>query len=267
MSKINDQYEDMMTLKGWTEATKRTYRSLLFRFQNDFKGKDIYGATTDELISYIASMKSRAVMAQMYGVLKNLYTHVLKQPRKFGFIPFPKSGNHLPNLITHDEMLKIIDFLSYIKHKVILHLLYGTGLRSFELCKAKWSDIERTDSPNNPLLLKVKGKGNVERRVPISKSLNTLLIKYCKAEKLKCDNSNDYIFGGKKPYSKRSVAAIVEKASNGKLTPHDFRHNYAQWLVDNGTELETVRQLLGHKRLATVQIYARTRQDKIKTPV
>lgn len=260
MSEIIERYETIMKVKNWTEATKITYRATLKKFLNEFPG-NIHRATTDELISYIASMKSRAVMAQMRVVLKHLYT------RKFGFIPFPKSETHLPNLITHVEMLKIIDSPSYIKHKVILHLLYGTGLRSFELCKIKWSDIERTDSPNNPLSLKVMGKGSVERPVPISNSLNALLIKYCKTEKLHCDNSDDYIFGRNKPYSQRSVAAIVERASNGKLSPHDFRHNYAQWLVDNGTELETVRQLLGHKRISTIQIYARTRQDKIKTPV
>lgn len=92
-----------------------------------------------------------------------------------------------------------------------------------------------------------------------------MLVKYCKEYGLNCSNSNDYIFGGDKPYSKRSVANIVKKWIG--TNPHQLRHQYAQYLVDNGTELETVRRLLGHKHLSTVQIYARQRNETIKTPV
>lgn len=260
MSEIIERYETMMTVKNWTEDTRRTYRSLLKKFLNEFQD-NVHRATTDQLTEYIASMPSRSSMAQMYGVLKNLYTYVLKQPRKFGFIPFPKPEHSLPKQISHDKLIKAIDTCKNTKHRLILMMLYGTGLRAFELCKLKWSDIER----GKCLIIRVKGKGGVIREVPLSLGIHSLLVDYCREYKLRCENSNDYIFGGKNPYSKRSVANIVKKYV--KINPHQFRHAYAQYLVDNGTELETVRQLLGHKHLSTVQIYARTKPDKVQLPV
>jgi len=264
MSVIIEQYENMMIVKNWTEATKATYRSLLKKFLFEFKG-NVQRATTDELIKYIASMPSRSSMAQMYGVLKNLYAHVLKQKRKFGFVPFPKKEFTIYKLIEHAELLKMCNLPRNTKHKLILNMLYGTGLRVSEICELKWSDIERTGKPINPLALVVNGKGNKQRRIPISSTINQMLIAFCKEYKLNCDNSDDYIFGGKKPYSVRSVANICEKYCG--VSPHKIRHAYSQWMHDNGTELETLRQLLGHNSLSTVQIYARTKPEKIITPV
>lgn len=260
MSELFERFESVMTAKHWTEDTKRNYRSMLKKFLSEYKG-NVHRATNDELIKYIASMPSRASMAQMYGVLKNFYTYVLNKPKKFGFIPFPKAEHAPPKRIEHEELLSSINSCQNTKHRLIMTLLYGTGLRAFELCKLKWSDIQR----GKCLVLRVKGKGNVTREVPLSDNIHNLLIEYCKEYKLNCKNSNDYIFGSDKPYSKRSVANIVDKYCG--INPHQFRHAYAQWLVDNGTELESVRQLLGHKHLSTVQIYARERPENIATPV
>lgn len=259
-SQIFVRFENMMIVKNWTSDTKRTYRSLLRKFLNEFNG-NVQRATTDELTAYIGSMPSRSLMAQMYGVLKNLYTFVLKQPKKFGFIPFPKAENSVPQRIEHDDLINSINQCENLKHRLIMFMLYGTGLRAFELCQLKWSDIHR----GKVLILKVKGKGNVVREVPLSESIHNLLIEYCHEYNLRCQNSNDYIFGGKKPYSKRSVANICNRWLD--INPHQLRHAYSQWLVDNDTELETVRQLLGHKHLSTVQIYARKKMEEIVTPV
>lgn len=261
MKMIKESFENVMTAKNWTGQTKKTYRSVLNKFLSRYPNPK--KLATDELIAYIASQGSRALMAQTYGVLNNLYKYVLKQPRKFGFIPFPKPEIKLNIEIPHEEVLERINSPENTKHRLILNMLYGTGLRVSELVKLKWNNISRTGKENNPLSILVNGKGNVQRRVPISQGLNNLLIQYCKEYKLNCNNSDDFIFG--EGYSARSAQLICLKYCG--VSPHKLRHLCAQWLVDNGAELETVRQLLGHRSLATVQIYARTRQDKIVTPV
>lgn len=260
MSEIIERYETMMKVKNWTPDTRKVYLSMLKKFLREFNG-NIHRATTDQITAYIASMPSRASMAQMYGTLKNLYTFVLKQPRKFGFIPFPKPEHSLPEIIEHETLLQSIESCPNAKHRLLLMVLYGTGIRLFELCKLKWSDIHR----GKCLILRVKGKGNVVREVPLSERINKLLVEYCHEYKLRCGNSNDYIFGGKKPYSKRSAHNVVRKYLD--TNPQNLRHCYAQWLVDNGTELETIRQLLGHRQLSTVQIYARVKKENIVTPI
>lgn len=258
---LGDNFENVMTVKNFTQRTKVTYHSILRKFLSE--NPNPQKVTTDELIKYIASRNSRASMAQTHGVLNNFYKHVLKQPRKFGFIPYPKKETKIPIEIPHEEIIERINAPENTKHRLILNMLYGTGLRVSELANLKWNDISRTGKDNNPLSILVNGKGNVQRRVPISKGLNELLIQYCKEYKLNCENSDDFIFG--EGYSVKSIQLICQKYCG--VSPHKLRHLFSQWLVDNGTELETVRQLLGHQSLASVQIYARTRQDNIVTPV
>lgn len=261
MSTIRENYDNMMIVKNWTAATQSTYRSGLNKFLSIYSNPA--KLTTEEIIKYIASQPSRASMAQTYGILKNLYRHVLKQDRKFGFVPFPKKEHKIPIEIPHEELLSKINAVKNTKHRLMLTMLYGTGLRVSELANSRWSDIQRTGKENNPLCLLINGKGNVQRKVPLSKHIFDMIFSYCKEYKLNCKNSDDEIFG--KDYTVKSIQLVCKKHIG--CTPHQLRHLYAQWLVDNGTELETVRQLLGHRSLATVQIYARTRHEKIVTPV
>lgn len=256
-----DVFITILNAGNYAELTKKAYVSRVKEYLSSCPWQ-YDKATNEHLASYISKQPSEACMKQTYAALKLFYKYVMKRENLFGFIPYPKTHPTIPDLLPHSEMLRLCNSPLNLKHRLILNFLYGTGMRNFELCKARWCDIERTDEPVNPLTIKITGKGQVQRRVPLSKNLYDLLIRYCKEYKLHCNNSDDFIFG--KPYSKRSVAVVCRKIG---LTPHQFRHQYAQWLVDNGTELETVRQLLGHKSLRTVEIYARTKPGKIKTPV
>lgn len=253
--------------------THTTYISIFKRFLRDFN-KDIKRATTSELSEYIASLPSESLMRQMYGVLKNFYTYVLKQPNKIKFVPFAKKSKKLPYVPTDSEIKRVIHSISSIKHRCIVMILYGTGIRVNELIQLTWADIKRTNNEINPLSLHIHGKGKKDRIVPLSKKIYEELIKYCNQHKLGCETSkSDYIFGfGEKPYSKRSVAEIVkkyaEKSKIGKhLTPHLLRHACFTYLREKGIDIATIQELAGHEHISTTMIYARLNPKKIEMPM
>ncbi len=182
-------------------------------------------------------------------------------------------SNILKNTPTHEQVLKMIELTSFIKHKLILSILYGTGIRLEELISIKWIDVERVKG-DNPLRIKIHGKGNKDRYVPLSENLYKLLTEYCKELNLKCDtDKHEYVLGGAKPYSMGSVNKVVKKAAERagvkfKVTPHKLRHAFAMYLHhEMKYDLAQVGKLLGHSHAGTVMIYARMKEDKIVTPI
>jgi len=248
--------------------TISTYNSLFSKFINEFK-HDIINATHIQLSEYILSMNSRSSMAQMYGVLKNYYTYVLKDADRLKYIPFPKKQFKLQNIPSHEQVMKMISVITNEKHKLILMMLYGTGMRCSELCMAKWVDLKR----GNKISIKLHGKGKKDRIIYLSDNLYQQLVKYCKDYKLGCNtNPNHYIFGNALPYSKRSVANIVAKSGllakiPYHVSPHKIRHACFTWMAEQGIDLAKIQDVAGHECVTTTKIYAKYNPEHIDTPV
>lgn len=270
---ISDKHLGMflttMTAKNFTEDTKRAYKSMLLIFGRDFNGR-YDRATIDELTSYISRIDNVNYMASTYGALKHFYFYVLKQKQKFPFIPFPKKESRLPKVPSKDKILEAIEKTKNTKHRLIVMLLYGTGIRLMEITHIKWSDIRREKGELNPLSILIRGKGNKDRIVPISKKINELLIEYCREYNLKCDTDKaHYIFGGEVPYSRRSVANVVRDSGNRvglDLHPHLLRHSCFTHLRDSGVDIETIGELAGHASPITTKKYARLNPVRIQMP-
>ena len=266
-------FKNALKAKNYSDRTFENYKCSLIKFFNEFEG-NVQRATVAELTAYIASVdSSRSAMAQMYGTLQNFYNHVLKQPKKFGFIPFPKASSKVRQIPTHEHILSMIDLTNNVKHKFIISFLYGTGVRLEELVTIKWKDIQRTKEIN-PLVVKIHGKGNKERIVPVSESLYKLLMLYCKAYKLTCDTNNEqYVLGGTKKYSMTSVSKVVKAAAIRAgvpfaMTPHKLRHAYGLYQHRvNKIELANLGILMGHQNSSTTMIYATPEVGKFPTPV
>ncbi len=183
-----------------------------------------------------------------------------------------KSGKTIPVFLTEESIAQILDHFSYTddfpgtRDKLVIELLYGTGIRLAELVNTKDSDINLYEK-----LIKITGKGNKERFIPLNKSLAELIKLYSSQKTLLLQNeSKSFIVtdNGKAAYpgfiyrlvkKYLSMIPVLEKTS-----PHVLRHTFATHLLNKGADLNAIKDLLGHSSLAATQVYTHNSLDKIK---
>ena len=168
-------------------------------------------------------------------------------------IPRPKKIRKLPKVVDKDIIIRMLRVKTYLKHEVIIHLLYSSGIRREELLQLKVNDM---DFENNLIIVR-DGKGGKDRIVNLSEKVRQLLLNYLK-EFRPVNYFLEGQCGGK--YSGTSVAKVVEKVQKlagieTKITPHMLRHSYATHLHDGGMDIRNIQTLLGHKSTRTTEIY------------
>jgi integrase/recombinase XerC len=185
----------------------------------------------------------------------------------------PKTKKPLPYFIREKELEMLLDGDSFrddfegVRNRLILELLYDTGIRRSELTGIKNSDIDYSAS-----LLKVTGKRNKQRLIPFAERLKTLLIAYTEIRNKETDAAcNEWFFVRKngKQLSTAIVYNIVKKslsdiAALSKRSPHVLRHSFATSMLNNGAELNAVKELLGHSSLDSTSVYTHTTFEELK---
>jgi len=169
-------------------------------------------------------------------------------------IPFPKQPKRLPVVLSRQEVQRLFEALSNVKHRTILMTLYATGLRIAETLALQLHDIDR-----QRMLIRVRqGKGGKDRYVPLSETLLEQLRRYWRSCRPPC-----WLFPGVDPdlpLTAGTVQKVCTKAArkaglSKKVTPHTFRHTFATHHLEAGTDLKTIQVLLGHRTLNTTSIY------------
>lgn len=195
--------------------------------------------------------------------------HVAKRPYVIPTVIYPRPSGKLPAVMSPDEIMKLIDGVHNIKHRCILMLLYSTGMRVSEIANCRIADI---DSPNMRIKV-VQGKGAKDRYTIISQQVLLELRAYYLIYR-----PQEYLFNGPRVgsrYSVRSVQHLMQKAlitaglQNKSYTIHTIRHSFATHLLDAGTDLYTIKELLGHRNLQTTMNYlhlSSRRIDQIVNP-
>ncbi len=209
-----------------------------------------------------------AFQSQVINAVKLYFSN--KQKRKLDPITIerPRQPKKLPQVLSKEEMKLILEAHTNIKHRTMLSLLYACGLRRGELLGLKLADI---DSKRGELRVN-QAKGAKDRIVPISPKVIDMLREYYVAEK-----PGLYLFEGEKknqPYSEASLQKVLktalEKAKIKKpVTLHWLRHSYATHLIENGTDLRFIQELLGHNSSKTTEIYTHVSQkslQKVRSP-
>ena len=201
-----------------------------------------------------------------------LYDHKLISNNPALLIDNPKKRRKLPTIISESEVDRLLDApdaskSTGLRDKCILELLYSAGLRISELLNIKVSQI----SSEKPFL-KIKGKGNKERLVPIGSSAMKLIISYLDSyrSKIKTNKNIDMLFINESGnlITRQSCWDMIRKYArvsmiNKKISPHNLRHAFATHLLNNGADLRTVQMLLGHASLSTTQIYTHIAKDRL----
>ena len=232
--------------------------------------------------SWLASLKEQKITARTINrkisTLKSFFKYHLKQgsieQTPMSNVIAPKISKRLPVFINESDTNDLICTLNNITEdwnslnsKLIITLLYNSGMRLSELINLKETQVD-----NYKKQIKVLGKGNKERIIPVSNEVVALIIDYVDHKKAKFEEAENYLLvtpKGKKLYSKYAYN-LVNKMLTGnvktldKKSPHVLRHTFATHLMNNGANLDAVKELLGHASLATTQIYTHSSIDKLK---
>jgi len=173
----------------------------------------------------------------------------------------PKRPKKLPKLISDDSLNKI-NSIANLKHKAILLLTYGTGMRISEVVNVKLSDINKVQNNENSssTILIRNSKGNKDRYVPVSHALARILNNYVKMYRPK-----GYLFNGQASpsYSTSSCSKIVKKYIGANYTFHQLRHTYATKALDAGNDIHSVADQLGHSSIKTTEIYLHMTENRL----
>lgn len=245
----------------------KTIKSYLYYISNLLKDKDKSpkNINTDDIRDYLEKMANNkaaaSTMNTAYSAFKFYFEKILH--RKFFInIPRAKKAKKLPVVLTKNEVSLILSNITNVKHKLSLALMYSSGLRISELINIKIGDIDLENK-----LLTIRGaKGQKDRVTIMSDKVMSVLEKYTKNK-----NGDNILFesnrGGK--LSERSIQKVFKesliKADIQKnATCHSLRHSFATHLLENGTDIRYIQELLGHARLETTQIYTKVANTKLK---
>ena len=254
--------------KRYSEKTIITYCDGLKSFLVFYNKKPIQSITNEDVIifnnEYIIKNKlSESYQNQIVNAIK-LYFKIIRETKiDIEKIHRPKRAKTLPNVLSKEEVKAILEAPTNIKHKTMLSLIYSCGLRSGELLALEPKHI---DSKRNIVLLK-NSKGKKDRIAPLSPKILELLRSYYLMYK-----PVKYLFEGNivgEPYSEKSLQSIIKqsikKASIKKpVTLHWLRHSYATHLLESGTDLRYIQELLGHSSSKTTEIYTHVSTKNIQ---
>jgi integrase/recombinase XerC len=213
------------------------------------------------------------------STLKTYYKYLLRnklvKENPMSKIPPLKPSKKLPEFVSSQHMDLLLDEVAFedgfegVRNKLIIEILYYTGMRLSELINLKDSDIDL-----NSLHLKVLGKRNKERLIPFEQKLKNSIYTYinCRNSKFDGDVSNQYFLltsKGRKIYKKlvyRVVNSYLSRVSTlQKTSPHILRHTFATHMLNNGADLNAIKEILGHANLSATQVYTHNTIDKLKT--
>jgi integrase/recombinase XerD len=268
-------YMNKMKLRNYSEKTIINYHYALLRFINTYKDKtldEINEFTGEEVNKYHSMLqqergKSCSALNISVNAIKFYYKDILHRDIDTETITRPKREDNLPNVLSEGDIKKIMVNTDNIKHKAILLLIYSAGLRISELINLRITDIQ-----SQRQLLFIKGaKGKKDRYTLLSEKALGLLREYYKVYRPKA-----YLFEGQYGgrYSESSIRTILIRAKEKagimqKATVHSLRHSFATHLLEHGTDLRYIQELLGHNSSKTTEIYthvSRREIGKIKSP-
>jgi len=258
LTELKLKYVTILDVHTRSNQTKKQYYSCINKFCKE--NARVYRLSKEQLIEYLALFRTRysdSYYNVMGSALKLFYKEVLNQPNKMNWFKAIKSKPVYHDIMKDHEFISMMKNCGNIKHKLIVILLYSTGIRVGELVDIKLSDIDLT---NNCIFINSL-KGGKNRNV----SIQPLTMKYLKVY-LKEYNPEEYLLNGQfdLKYSIGSVQKIVKKVSNGKYTPHDFRHLFATKTIEK-ENVFAVQELLGHRSLNSTIHYNHIPKDKLNT--
>lgn len=262
-----ENFKRWLRSKRYSENTIKTYSEAMKSFLVFYRLKDLNEIDNDDVIRYnndyiLKNRLSSSYQNQIVNAIKLFFSTTQNRVIDIEKIHRPKRAKVLPNVLSKEEVLKIIDTTENLKHKTLLALIYSAGLRISEALSMKPKDIDSVR-----MLIHVKNaKGKKDRYTLLSEKVLLLLREYYLVYKPK-----EYLFEGQfgGMYSSRSAQIILKKTAikagiRKPITLHTLRHSFATHLLESGTDLRYIQDLLGHSSPKTTMIYTHVTNDSLK---
>lgn len=263
-----EKFKQWLRSKRYSESTLTTYSEALKSFLVFYREKPVAEITNEDVIVYnnefiIKNNLSASYQNQIVNAIKLFFKTVRETKIEIDKIHRPKRAKVLPNVLSKEEIKLILNVHSNIKHKTMLSLIYACGLRRSELLHLKPTDI---DSKRGIVIIR-QAKGKKDRIAPLSEKILILLREYYVVYK-----PSIWLFEGQNPgesYSEYSLQSVLkqalQKVGNTKpVTLHWLRHSYATHLLESGTDLRYIQELLGHSSSKTTEIYTHVSTKSIQ---
>lgn len=263
-----EQMIDMLLAKNYSASTIKSYSGAFINFLRDHEYCDPSSIKRMQVVKYLAKLSEFGLKSSsghmIVNALKFYYNYVLEwEDTQQWTIPRPKKEKTLPKVLSVEECKRVFAAVNQPKHKLILLLTYGAGLRVSEVCHLRWQDIDF-----DAYKIKViSGKGKKDRQVMLPHSVLHYIDTYRSLYK-----TDTYIFEGQvkgEPYSTSSCGAIMRKAVKDanigkKVGIHALRHSFATHLLESGTDIRFIQKFLGHSSIKTTTIYTHVSQSSVR---
>lgn len=263
------RFVEQLKLKAYSVSTIKTYRNEFLQLLQLLKKKHVNDLTADDLRRYFLYCLEKLRLTEntlhsRINAVKFYFEQVLKREKFFWEIPRPKKPMKLPKVLSEQEVSRLFNAAKFLKHKAILFTAYSAGLRVSEIINLQWKHIDRLRGQ----ILIEQAKGKKDRFVGLSPVLEDVLIAYyrkCKIKPLK------YVFESDvqgQPYSARSAQAVFQQSKQKagiqkEVGFHSLRHSFATHLLEKGTDVRFIQELLGHFSIKTTTRYLHVAKEKL----
>ncbi|MDH3651534.1 MAG: site-specific integrase [Saprospiraceae bacterium] len=254
-----EKFDDYLLLKNFSYQTRTSYLRTLrefdkFRRENGIRGRYGQLQAKSYLVDRIKAGKSWSTINGDYSALRKYFREVADLSWSLKKVPRPRKEDRLPEILSKEDVQKIIEHALNYKHQVFLTFVYTTGLRLSEALNVKIDDIDG----NRKQIRVSKGKGSKDRYITVPESLLLILRNYWMRY-----HPQEYLFNGKRSGSRFSNRAaqwsMIRAKERAKMTKpgsiHTLRHCYATHHIEAGTDLVYLQEQLGHKHLRTTARY------------
>ncbi|MBU1009396.1 MAG: site-specific integrase [Bacteroidetes bacterium] len=258
-----------MSHKRYSQSTIKAYESALSSFLEYVGNKQFTEINNTDMVDYvnsniIANGISFSFQNQVVNAAKLFFREIVRCPLEVEKLERPMRRHKLPNVLSKEEVKALLACTENTKHRAMLSLIYACGLRRGELLNLKPGHI----SSKRHLLIVVDAKGRKDRVVPISDKVITMLREYYRLYK-----PSIWLFEGQMvgtQYSETSLQKVLKKSLEGAgirkpATLHWLRHSYATHLLETGTDLRYIQELLGHKSSKTTEIYTHVSEKSLSS--
>ena len=265
---IKDYNRYLRIERAMSQNTVASYCSDVKRFMDSYQGR-IENADSEDIEQYIGSRKDLTARSQarVISSLRSFYDWLVQEgvitDNPCDNVDAPKIGRNIPDVLSEEEVSRLMDVVDTstwfgLRDRAILEVMYGCGLRVSEAVNLKISGLFLDEG-----FIRIIGKGNKERLIPIGDLAIAALLTYMEARILPADRaSEDIVFLNRygRPLSRIFMFKIIRSLAQlagirRDISPHIFRHSFATHLIEHGADLRVVQEMLGHEDISTTEIY------------